>query len=119
MSRPLFTPEELAELAAADAELDESFVQTQEEIEQSRKRDRESKLDRIDNRKKALAAQRAAYREANRDKIAAQRAAYYEANKDKIAARQAAWFKNNREKWNAYQRERRRMKKEEASGCLS
>lgn len=26
---------------------------------------------------------------------------------------------NDREKWNAYQRERRRMKKEEASGCLS
>lgn len=44
-------------------------------------------------------------------KIAAQQAAYYEANKEKIAAQQAAWKKENREKWNAYQREYRKKRK--------
>ena len=95
MGKPLFSPEELAELAAADAELDETFAQTQEEIEASRLRDREAALDGMDNKERKRAAQQAAYREAN---------------KDKIAAQQAAWFKNNREKWNAYQRERRRKR---------
>lgn len=37
-------------------------------------------------KRKKVAAQRRAYREANKDKVAAQRRAYYEANKDKLAA---------------------------------
>ena len=39
-------------------------------------------------KQKAVAAQKKAYREANKDKIAAQKKAYREANKDKIAAQQ-------------------------------
>ena len=35
-----------------------------------------------------IAAQKKAYREANKDKVAAQKKAYYEANKDKVAAQQ-------------------------------
>ena len=98
----LFTPEELEELRLADEELDEVFQQTQEEIVESRKRDRSAKLERLDNKGRKIAAQKAAYREANREKIAAQQAAYYEAN---------------REKWNAYLREYRRKKKAAANGA--
>lgn len=97
----MFTPEELEELRRADAEIDENFRLTNEEIQASRKRDREAVVDRKDRRGK---------------KIAAQQAAYYEANKEKIAAKQAAWFQKNREKWNAYQREYRKRKAASRSG---
>lgn len=97
----IFTPEELEELRRADAEIDENFRLTNEEIQASRKRDRESVIDRKDNHEK---------------KIAAQKAAYYEANKEKIADYQAAWFQKNREKWNAYQREYRKRKAASRSG---
>ena len=97
----MFTPEELEELRRADAEIDENFRLTNEEMQASRKRDRESVVDRKDNHGK---------------KIAAQQAAYYEANKEKIAAQKAAWKKENREKWNAYQREYRKKRKA-ASRC--
>ena len=91
-----FTPEELAELAAFDAELDETYIQTQEEIEASRKRDRAAKLDSLDNKDR---------------KIADYQAAYYEANKEKIAAQQAAYREENREKYNAYMREYQRKRR--------
>ena len=92
----MFTPEELEELRRADAEIDENFRLTNEEIQASRKRDRESVVDRKDNHGKKIDAYQAAYREANREKIAAQK---------------AAWKKENREKWNAYQREYRNKRK--------
>ena len=82
----MFTPEELEELRRADAEIDENFRLTNEEIQASRKRDRESVVDRKDHRGK------------------------------KIAAQQAAWFRKNREKWNAYQREYRNRKAASRSG---
>lgn len=63
----LFTPEELAELAAADAELDESFVQTQEERVASRKRDRAIQLANMDKRQRKIAESKRAYYEANRE----------------------------------------------------
>ena len=97
----MFTPEELEELRRADAEIDENFRLTNEEIQASRKRDRESVVDRKDHRGKKIAAQQAAYREANKEKIAAQK---------------AAWIEKNREKWNAYQREYRKKRKA-ASRC--
>lgn len=85
--RGLFTPEELEELRKADEELDAEFVQTQEEIRESRKRDRAAQLDKLDNRGK------------------------------KIADYQAAWVKKNREKWNAYQRQYRANKKAALRGA--
>jgi len=63
-----FTEEELEELRRADAELDEEYRLTQEDIVFSRQLDREAKLDRMDNRGRRFAAQQAAYREANREK---------------------------------------------------
>ena len=97
MARPMFTPEELEELRRFDEELDEEFVQTQEEIRESRKRDRESKLLAMEPEKRRIAEYQAAYREANRDKIAERNAAYRE---------------NNRAKYNAYQREYQRKRRE-------
>jgi hypothetical protein len=111
----LFTPEELEELRRADAELDEEFVQTQEEIVESRKRDRQAKIDRLDSRGKKSAENQRAYREANREKIAENKRAYYEANREKIAENQRAYFVKNRDKWNAYQREYRRKRREAAA----
>ena len=108
----LFTKEELEELRKADAELEESFTLTQEDLNFSRQMDRDVKLDRLDNRGRRDAARSAAYREANKEKIADYQAAYYEANKEKIADYQAAYYEANREKWNAYMREYRRRKRE-------
>ncbi len=93
-----FTPEELEELRRADAEIDEEFVQTQEEIEASRQRDKQAKFDALDNKGRKIAAQQAAYREANREKIAAQQAAYREANREKYNAYMREYMRKRREK---------------------
>lgn len=82
----LFTPEELEELRRADEELDADFCQTQEEIAESRIRDRKAYLDGMDNKQR---------------KIAERSAAYYAANKDKIAA----YRDEHRDDYNAYMRE--------------
>lgn len=65
----LFTEEELEELRRADAELDDEFSLTQEEIEFSRVLDREAKLERLDNSGRRKAARSAAYYEANKQKL--------------------------------------------------
>ena len=101
--KKLFTPEELEELRRADAEIDESFRQTQEEIRQSRARDRQAQLAAMEPEKRTKAILAAAYREANREKVKARRAAYYQANREKEKAYQAAYYQANREKVKAYQ----------------
>lgn len=115
----LFTKEELEELRRADAELDEDYHLTMEDIAFSRNLDRGAKRDRLDNKSRKIADYQAAYREANKEKIAANKAAYYQANKEKIAANQAAYREANREKYNAYMREylrkRRQAKKSAAA----
>ena len=102
MKKPLFTQEELEELARADAELDETFLLTNEDLKRSRAVDRMAELENMEPEKRKIAAQQAAYREANKDKIAAQKAAYREAH---------------REEYNAYMREylrkRRNLRKQE------
>ena len=95
MGKPLFTPEELAELAAFDAEIDESDI-TQNEIDASRERDREAVLAGMSKRNR---------------KIAEAKRAYYEANREKIAEAQRAYYEANREKWNAYMREHRKRRR--------
>lgn len=67
MGKPLFTPEELAELAAFDAEIDESDI-TQNEIDASRERDREAVLSGMSKRDRKIAEAQRAYYEANREK---------------------------------------------------
>ena len=110
MGKPLFTPEELAELAAFDAEIDESDI-TQNEIDASRERDREAVLAGMSKRNRKIAEAQRAYREANREKIAEAKRAYREANWEKIAEYQRAYKEANREKGNAYMREYRKRRR--------
>ena len=108
----LFTPEELEEIRRADEEIEESFSLSQEDWKRSKRLDRDAKLDGLDNRGRKIAAQQAAYREANKEKIADYQAAYYEANKEKIADYQAAYREANRGKYNAYMRDYLRKRRE-------
>ena len=110
MGKPLFTPEELAELAAFDAEIDESDI-TQNEIDASRERDREAVLAGMSKRNRKIAEYQRAYYEANREKIAENQRAYREANREKIAEAKRTYYEANREKWNAYQREYKKRRR--------
>ena len=109
--RPMFTPEELAEMAAFDAEIEDEPL-TQEEIEASRERDREAVFAEKDKRAQKIAEGQRAYRAANREKIAEGQRAYYAANREKIAEGKRAYRAANREKINAYQREYRRKRRD-------
>ena len=112
MARPMFSPEELEELRRFDEELDKEYVQTQEEIVQSRKRDRAAAVANMEPEKRKIAEYQAAYYEANKDKIAEYKAAYREANKDKIAEYQAAYREKHREELNTKARESMRRLRE-------
>ena len=63
-----FTAAELAEMAAADAEIEASFRWTNEELALSRELDAEAVLSAKDGQARKLAASRKAYYEANREK---------------------------------------------------
>ena len=91
MRSAVFSPEELAELAVIDAEIDAEPV-TQAERDYSRA------LDGALRYRDKIAEAKRAYREANRDKIAEAKRAYYEANRDKIAEAQRAYREANRDK---------------------
>lgn len=102
--RPMFTPEELAEMAAVDEEI-EAQPLTMEEIREARERDKAAQHD-----KKSKKEQR----------IAENQRAYYEANREKIAENQRArrTTPEGRKAHNAYMREymrKRREKKERRS----
>lgn len=94
-----FTEEELAEMAAADAEIEASFQLTNDDLVMSREFDRMAVLDSMDNQKR---------------KVAAQKKAWYEANREKVAAQQKAYREANREKYNAYMREYLRRRRADA-----
>ena len=81
----MFTPEELAEIAAADAEIEASFSLTCQDIRESKQRDKQALFDRKDRKGQIKSAQKREYREINRDKISAQKREYYEANRGRHA----------------------------------
>ena len=116
----MFTPEELAEMETADAEIEAEFRLTQEDLDRSRELDREAKFRALPMEKQKVAAQRKAYREANREKVAEYQKAYYEANREKVAAQQKAYREANREQLRErarnYMREYR-AKKRAAAGA--
>ena len=99
-----FTAEELAAMRLADEEIEREFRWTNEELEASRERDRESALDQKDFAAQKLAARKKAYYEANREKVAAQQKSYREANREKLAAQKKAYREANREKVAEYQK---------------
>lgn len=94
----MFTPEELAEMAAADAEIEKEFRLTQEDLDRSRKLDLEAKFQALPAEKQKLAAQKKAYREANREKVAAQQKAYREANREQLRERARNYMREYRAK---------------------
>lgn len=144
MAIPMFTPEELEELRRADAELDETFVQTIEEFKASSRRDREALRDRKDaeggkesdrhrayyeeNREKTLEKRREgykanrerkaeyarSYRADRREQLSEWNKAYYQANREAISEKRKAYYKANREKIKQRNREYHRRKKNEA-----
>ena len=66
-------------------------------------------------KQKAVAAQKKAYREANKDKVAARQKAYREANKDRVAAWQKAWYEANKDKVAARQKAYREANKDKVA----
>ena len=103
-----FTPEELADMAAFDAEIEETFQLTSQEVQVSAKLDRvlssrydaeeaDRKASWYRKNKKRIAARQHAYYMANKEKILAQGRAWYRANKDYHRRRKAEWYRNNLE----------------------
>ena len=82
--RTLFTAEELEELKRIDAELDAAPV-SNEEVQESLRRDREAAFAAKDNKRAKVAEYQRRYREANKEKVAEYQRRYYEANKEKAA----------------------------------
>ena len=113
-----FTEEELAEMAAADAEIEASFQLTNDDLVMSREFDRMAVLDSMDNQKRKVAAQQKAWYEANREKVAAQQKAWYEANREKVAAQKKAWYEANREKVAAQQKAYREANREKYNAYM-
>ena len=111
----LFSPEELEELRRYDAHLDETFVESPEEIVAAYDRDKMALADRLDNAQKASIEARRAHYAANREKYREQKRAYNAANREKLRAYYRAYNAANREKRNAqarvYQRNKYAAKK--------
>ena len=95
MGKPLFTPEELAEMAAFDAEVD-AMPLAAEEIKESRERDRDAKNARLSARDYRAAEYRREHYERNKDAIAEYQREYYERNNDAIAEYQRNRVVKNR-----------------------
>lgn len=102
-----FSPEELAEMAAADAEIEKGFRLTREEREACRMRDLAAAnlLEKAAQRQRYYMAHKAelnakakAYRDANKEHVAALRKARYEANREEINARRRAMYAEKKQK---------------------
>ena len=63
----LFTDQELAEMAAADAEIEASSCLDKDDLERSSRLDRLAKLESLSPEKRKVAEYQKAYREANRE----------------------------------------------------
>lgn len=92
----IFTPEELAEIAAADAQIEAEFELT---LEERREIDAQNRALKVKDRKKA-----------------AYQRAYYQANREEIAARQRAYYQKHKEEINRKQRDRRTKERKTGHG---
>ena len=100
----MLTERKLAEIAAADAEIERDFRITQEEILASRERDKKAKLANADNQELRAKEYQRAYYEAKKDAIKAYQRAYRGANKDAIKERNRAYREANKDAIKEYQR---------------
>ena len=97
-----FTPEELAEMARADAEIEREFILTAEEAAESRALDRDALMARKDKQAKAVAEYQRRYYEANKEAVAEYQRRYREANKEAVAEYQRRYYEANKAKWKDY-----------------
>lgn len=97
-----FTPEELAEMARADAEIEREFILSAEEAAESRELDRAALMARKDKQAKAVAEYQRRYYEANKEAVAEYNRRYREANKEAVAERQRRYYEANKAKWVGY-----------------
>ena len=103
MAKPAFTAEELAELALFDAQIDDEPL-TMDELRESRERDRQAELERMDHKKRRIAEYQREYYAANKDAIAEYKREYRAANKDAIAEYQREYYAANKDAIAEYQR---------------
>ena len=105
MARALFTPEELAEIAAADAQMEGRAAHGQgaryEYCHQY-----------YEKNKERIKARSIEWAKANREKANAIHRAYYARNKERLIQKSAEWAKANRERRNASSRAYYRRKRE-------
>ena len=67
----MFTPEELAEMAAADAEIEAEFRLTQEDLDRSYKLDREAKFRALPMERNKMAGRRKGTRHDRQERVGA------------------------------------------------
>ncbi len=123
-----FTPEELAILAAFDAEIDNDDELTPEERQAAADRDADIRYERLDNayrqklarvreygrkHKKRIQQNNARRYQANREAYITKSQAYRAANLEKCKASQQAWYRRNKAKVNAKHRAYRAGHREE------
>ena len=107
-----FTPEELAEMARADAEIEREFILTAEEAAESRELDRAAKMERKDKKAKAVAEYQRRYREANKEALAEYQRRYREANKEAKRDKNRQYYQANKEAIKAKHRQHYQANKE-------
>ena len=110
-----FTAEELAAMAAADAEIEREFELTADEYKLSQQIDEEAIIARLTQSQQEKRKQRTVnkekiakwqhkYRETHRDKLAEYNRLYYAAHKNEIAARKHEYYIANKERILKHQR---------------
>lgn len=92
-----FTPEELAELAAFDEEIDGQIAFDREEDEAARQRDWEIKQERRDPKSRKKANRDKQYYQEHRGEYRATRQSYQDSHKNEIKAKWSKWYANNKE----------------------
>ena len=107
----IFTPEELAEIAAADAQIEAEFELT---LEERLEIDAQNRALKVKDRRKA--EKRRAYYQANREAIAAYQRAYYQANREEIAEYKRAYYQKHKEEINRKQRDKRTKERKTGHG---
>lgn len=99
----MFTAQELAELAAFDAEVERDFELYEEEVQAQNEFDLKIKM---------AARYSFRYYQKNKERIAEYQRQYYQANKERIAERQKQYCQANKERIAEYQRQYRQDNKE-------
>ena len=95
MRKAMFTSAELEEMAAWDAICDAEPL-TEQEICESRRRDRDAVLSEMNHRQRQIAEQKRQYRERNREQIAEQQRQYYERNREQIAEQKRQYYERKK-----------------------